>query len=345
MSRILSEGAGRPAAQAIPRIARHTLAAFFARSLLMLAVLIIYCSLQQPAFAAVPQAGEALKPQTMTRLLLTAATKAGKRLVAVGEHGYIIYSDDEGASWLRAKAPRNGLLTGLFFTNEKNGVAVGHDGLILASEDSGSSWVERRYKPDEQKPLLNVWFRDAAHGYAIGAYGLFLETADGGKTWNERKITPDDKHLNAMTADQSGRLAIAAEAGTLLISADQGQNWTVSPSPYKGSFFGILPLKDGGLLAFGLRGKIFKSSDGGANWVASSNDSTLSLMGGTVLDDGRVLLVGIAGAILVSSDQGASFTRQAVARPIAFSNALALSGGRALLVGEAGVMPFPAATK
>lgn len=341
MSRILLEGAGRPAPQAVLFIERRPLAAFFTRIALML--MVFYGIQQQPAIAAVPQPGEVLKPQTLTRLLLTSVARAGKRLVAVGEHGYVIYSDDGGTSWLRAKAPRNGLLTGLYFTNEKNGIAVGHDGLILASDDSGSTWVERRYKPDEQKPLLNVWFRDPEHGYAIGAYGLFLETADAGKTWNERKITPDDKHLNAMTADQSGRLAIAAEAGTLLISTDQGQNWTVSPSPYKGSFFGILPLKDGGLLAYGLRGKIFKSSDGGATWVASTNPTTLSLMGGTVLDDGRVLLVGIAGAILVSSDQGTTFARQAVARSTVLSNALALGNGRALLVGEAGVMPYPAA--
>ena len=46
-----------------------------------------------------------LSATTMQRLLLLDAERFGNRIVAVGDRGYIVLSDDHGASWRRAKAP------------------------------------------------------------------------------------------------------------------------------------------------------------------------------------------------------------------------------------------------
>jgi len=48
-----------------------------------------------------PAAGP-LQPKTMQRLLLTDAAQLGSRIVAVGDHGYIVYTEDHGATWSRA---------------------------------------------------------------------------------------------------------------------------------------------------------------------------------------------------------------------------------------------------
>ena len=40
--------------------------------------------------------------QTMQRLLLVDAERFGNRIVAVGDHGYIVISDDFGKTWRRA---------------------------------------------------------------------------------------------------------------------------------------------------------------------------------------------------------------------------------------------------
>lgn len=39
---------------------------------------------------------------------------AGKRLVAVGDRGHILYSDDQGNTWTQAKVPTRQLLTAVF---------------------------------------------------------------------------------------------------------------------------------------------------------------------------------------------------------------------------------------
>src|SRR5690554_3907461 len=60
--------------------------------------------------------------------LLLDITRADNRLVAVGGHGHIIYSDDNGIHWKQAKVPVAVTLTKVFFVSGQIGWAVGHDG-------------------------------------------------------------------------------------------------------------------------------------------------------------------------------------------------------------------------
>jgi photosystem II stability/assembly factor-like uncharacterized protein len=290
------------------------------------------------AAGAIVDAGSLVPAATVKRLLLTNATYAGNRIVAVGDYGFILYSDDKGQTWRRAAttAPRT-LLTAVYFADREHGWAVGHDGLILASADGGTSWKQQRYAPDEKKPLLGVWFKNPQQGIAVGAYALYLETADGGATWTPRQIIQEDNHLNAITAFGDGKLAIAAEAGMLLISTDDGKTWTKSPSPYAGSFFGMLRLRDDSLLAFGLRGKAFHSTDAGQSWQSIDSAGPTTLLGGGIGPGGLVVLAGPAGTVRVSHDGGLTFSPQAAAGATAFAAALPLDERRVLLFGEAGV--------
>ena len=73
--------------------------------------------------------------------LLIDVTRAGDRLVAVGARGHIVYSDNQGESWLQAPVPVRQLLTAVDFVDEKHGWAVGHDSLILHTSDGGETWA------------------------------------------------------------------------------------------------------------------------------------------------------------------------------------------------------------
>lgn len=275
-------------------------------------------------------------------LLLLDAVRAGKRIVAVGERGHIALSDDGGASWRQVTSPTQSTLTALYFLGDKTGWAVGHDSVILKSDDGGTSWRQVNFAPDEQKPLLDVWFADELNGYAVGAYGLFMETSDGGSSWQQRKIFDGDTHINALSsasARAGSQLFIAGEAGTLLRSDDAGKTWQPLSSPYKGSFFGILPLSDNSLLVFGLRGNVFRSDDAGTTWNAVESGTQATLMGGLASADGRVVLVGQGGIALVSRDQGKSFHLRSHASGKALAAVLPTEKGKdeLLLFGESGV--------
>lgn len=299
-----------------------------------------------PAFAEnAPVTIGPVSAQTMQRLLLVDAVHVGKRIVAVGDHGAIVYSDDNGKSWTRAKAPPAPLLTAIDFLDEKRGWAVGHDSLILATTDGGATWAEQFSAPKELRPLLDVAFVNPDTGFAVGAYGAFYETTDGGKSWKARKLMDEDKHLNVIAKVGDGQLLILGEAGTILLSADSGKTFNPVVSPYKGSLFGSVIAKDGAVVAFGMRGRIFRSTDGGKDWKPVENASTAALMGGTVLADGTVVLTGGAGTLLVSKDNGRTFAPAPSGSIKAFSKPIAGAPGAVLLMGETGAREIPLAAK
>ncbi|MBI3367277.1 MAG: glycosyl hydrolase, partial [Burkholderiales bacterium] len=72
-----------------------------------------------------------------------AVARAGQRLVAVGERGTVLLSDDGGASWRQAPVPVQVTLTSVRFIDPRTGWAAGHGGVILRSDDGGQSWTKQ----------------------------------------------------------------------------------------------------------------------------------------------------------------------------------------------------------
>jgi len=277
------------------------------------------------------------------RSLLLDATRAGERMVAVGEHGHVLVSDDRGTTWRQIVVPTRSTLTAVVFPTPLDGFAVGHDAVILRTNDGGERWTLQYSDPNLESPLLDVWFADATHGLAVGAYGLALETRDGGSSWTARMLSDRDVHHNAITASADGQLFVAGEAGSLFRSDDAGATWQALSIPQPASLFGAIGLDDRGVIVFGLRGRVFHSQDAGESWRAIETDTEASLMGGAVGDDGELVLGGITGVILSGTvdaprlELGQRPDRKAV------STAAALPGGGVLWIGAFGAEPASAA--
>jgi photosystem II stability/assembly factor-like uncharacterized protein len=233
---------------------------------------------------------------------------AGDRLVAVGERGHILLSDDYGRSWRQVGAPTRTTLTAVTFTDRKHGWTVGHENVILHSSDGGETWQSQYPDGGIEERLLDVYFSDAQRGFAIGAYGFARSTGDGGETWEPYEVSWEELHLNRVSMGPDGRLYIAVEAGELLTSGNGGETWESLPSPYEGSMFGILPLGPKTLLAYGLRGHVFRSLDGGQNWNEVDTGSQVLLMHGLRHSSGVIVLAGQSGRFLTSWDGGRSFS-------------------------------------
>ncbi len=279
--------------------------------------------------------------------LLLGITQAGKRLVAVGERGHILYSDDAGDSWQQGRVPTRQMLTAVFFADEKNGWAVGHDALILHSADGGESWSEQYRDTGLEAPLLDVWFADERHGFTVGAYGTMLRTDDAGASWEDiggELDNEDGYHLNAITRIKDAGLFVVGEMGLMLRSADEGQTWEEVASPYEGSLFGVLPTQQADtLVVYGLRGHLYRSDDFGDSWqdisLQTPQGGTLQfgLADGALLDDGRLLVVGHGGAVLVSNDNGQSFSVSLREDRFSYAGVAMRPDGRLILVGQGGV--------
>lgn len=278
--------------------------------------------------------------------LLIDVTHAGKRLVAVGDRGHILFSDDQGNTWTQARVPTRQLLTAVFFLDDKRGWAVGHDAQILASNDGGATWSKQFEDLSREAPLLDVTFLDAQHAFSVGAYGALLETRDGGQHWQdvaERLDNPDQLHLNGIAVVKDAGLFIVGEQGGMFRSTDDGQTWVNVDSPYEGSLFGVIgTAKPNTLLAYGLRGNLFRSTDFGDSWQpivlkAARGNLEFGLASATLLDDGSLVLVGNGGSVLRSIDDGQSFSVYNRADRIALAGVSGLANGGLVLVGQGGV--------
>ncbi|BDM23372.1 BNR domain-containing protein [Pseudomonas sp. LRP2-20] len=304
-------------------------------------------------------------PQAL-HAVLQDVTRAGARLVAVGERGVVLLSDDNGANWRQATGvPVSVSLTAVQFIDARKGWAVGHAGVVLHSDDAGEHWTlqldgkraaalelqaaeaaaeprrvsaaQRLQADGADKPLLALNFADAQHGMVVGAYGLALHTQDGGRTWaSSMGLLANDRglHLYAL-ARQGSRLYVAGEQGLLLRSADGGGHFEALQGPYDGSYFAATVLPGGRLLVGGLRGSLFASDDGGDSFQALANPVPASL-NGMRATGGQLLFANQAGMLLRSR------LDRFAAQPLVVSDGLPLTAattaadGAIVAVGMAG---------
>jgi photosystem II stability/assembly factor-like uncharacterized protein len=274
----------------------------------------------------VPRPALMVSGAAKTRLL--DLSQAGKRLVAVGQQGVIVVSDDGGANWKQVPSPASVMLTRVRFFNDKLGWAVGYDGTILHTADGGQSWTLQHSNP-EARVLYDVLFLDPQNGIAAGAYGAFYRTADGGKTWEQQSFPLADlgQHFNRLLRLDAQTLFAAGERGLLARSGDGGVTWDMIKSPYAGSYFGAIALGGRSVLIYGMRGNAYVAQDistaptqdpaqydpytaetltdpaaiAALGWRRVESPVKESLFGGTRLPDGGVLLVGI-NAVALKAD-------------------------------------------
>lgn len=313
---------------------------------------------------------EAVQSKLATKALLLDVKRTGNRIVAVGEYGNVILSDDQGKTWRQAKhVPTQVTLTAVTFADEKNGWAVGHDTLILHTVDGGETWTKQFGGGLSDNALLTVAFWDTNHGLALGAFNFTVETKDGGKTWTERKTlnpvqapaptaaapagpaggstdsedpyaaaTGDENHLNSALIGPDGTIVVAAEAGVVFRSADQGVTWTKIQTGYNGSFWGGLWAKDGSVYVSGMRGNIWHSTDKGVTWAKVDTDGAdQSIASGVQLADGSFVFVGLGGQVLYSAD-GKTFTLNYRDDRKGLNAVIEDGADRLLLFGESGVV-------
>jgi photosystem II stability/assembly factor-like uncharacterized protein len=270
--------------------------------------------------------------------ILTVA-RAGKRMLAAGERGIVLYSDDGGRSWRQARTPTSGSLVAMRFASDKLGWAVGHMGLVLHTEDGGLTWAkqfdgaqaaslaleaaqksgnaraiqdaERLVADGADKPFFDLCLVNDHTLFIVGAYNLVFRSDNGGQSWTpwqEHVANPKSLHLYAIQA-VGDALYIAGEQGLLLRSDDRGEHFAPLESPYKGSWFGLVGTGNGALLAYGLRGNAYITRDLGKSWQQVTSGTPVSISAGAELADGRIAIVSQAGDVLISADQGLNFAR------------------------------------
>jgi photosystem II stability/assembly factor-like uncharacterized protein len=352
-----------------PRTVRNAVTA------MALTLLVSTSMVASVAFAAYKTPGQV--PAMMSRLAavtpLVGVAKAGKRIVAVGLHGHIVYSDDEGKTWTQAPSPVSSDLVAVSFPDEKNGWAVGHEGIVLHTSDGGTTWekqldgktaaeltlhhfasktgadltpdVERAARQakalvDETntQTLLDVAFETDKVGYVVGTFNRIFRTEDGGKTWTplmDRTNNPKELHFYAIQTDGKDTY-LAGEQGLVWRVDTAKGTFTPLQTPYNGTLFGLIV--DGpNLITYGMRGSLLRSGDAGKTWERVPLGNQAGISGGVVLPDGQIAIANQAGSIMLSADKGKTFRSAKVAKPMSYFGIKQIADRKVVVVGSEGV--------
>ncbi|SIO72095.1 Photosynthesis system II assembly factor YCF48 [Burkholderia sp. GAS332] len=249
-----------------------------------------------------------------THAMLLDAAHAGTRIVAVGEHGIVLLSDDDGRTYRQsAQVPASATLSSVYFADAQHGWAVGQWGVILATTDGGEHWTLQRSDTSIDQPLLSVYFKDPSHGWAVGIWSILLATNDGGRNWHTSKLQPPpgggkaDRNLYRIFADHSGTLFIAAEQGTVLRSRDDGASWEYRQAGNKGSLWTGAVATDGSIFVGGLLGHLYRSRDGGDTWMAIDSGSNGSITD-LIANGDEIFGVGLDGFVIDGTTEATRFT-------------------------------------
>jgi photosystem II stability/assembly factor-like uncharacterized protein len=286
-------------------------------------------------------------PQAARALLLDICA-AGDRLVAAGEHGVIVFSDDKGESWEQARVPASRMLTGVHFADARNGWAVGHDGLILFSQDGGESWrVQRDGLAVQQQ--VNLEMREIAYS-RLAKLQQELELVDE-ESRPELELALEDAQWDMEDADlmleepvftspymdawfQDGERGWAIGAfGTFVGTVDGGQHWVDrAPDIDNPDEFHLNTLTgdgNGRIFMAGEGGVMFRSLDSGESWESLEPFYEGSWFGTVYQAKNDTLFVfGLQGNLYRSADFGTTW------QPIANDSNTSLAGGSASAEGE-----------
>jgi photosystem II stability/assembly factor-like uncharacterized protein len=286
----------------------------------------------------------AMRLASPTHAAMMAAAAAGKRVVAVGDHGVVLLSDDGGRTYRQAReVPTRVMLNSVCFVDDRRGWAAGHWGIVLHTEDAGETWKLQRQDTKVDQPLFSVYFADHNHGLVVGLWSLALRTEDGGASWTPVAVPAPagagksgPNLYQIFPASTGATLFIAAEAGLVYRSDDSGQSWTMVATGNRGSLWTGLALPDGALLVAGLNGKILRSTDGGRTWTAVDSGVPASITD-LAQGPGGVIGVGLEGAFITSRD-GVSFSAKPRADRASLTAVLVTAQGSPLLFSEDGVV-------
>lgn len=191
------------------------------------------------------------------------------RLIAVGNGGAAIASQDGGVTWSALAVPR------AISANKLIRVRTGPQGLafvsgeynaLLRSRDYGQTWV--RLLPEKDHNWYGLDLAGEAI-LAVGEYGRFILSRDQGSTWIEGQ-TPAKAHLTGVAWGPANSAVAVGLNGTVLVSRDGGKAWQLIDTGLGEHFYDVIWARDR-YVACGTRGLLMESRDG-RQWSAIAND-------------------------------------------------------------------------
>jgi len=236
--------------------------------------------------------------------LLAATFAAGLRVVAAGEDGVTVVSDDAGNTWRPLGERLSQTFTRIRAVSASLVFAVGPNGTLARTSDGGRSWAPLGVSTSED--VIDVSFADAFVGYAVDAAGTVLRTENGGISWQilntgysatpQAVLALDPRTVlliggrgvlrstdggdtfsrvrarivaaaRLFNVDRAGSRVFAYGSKNIVASSDRGRTWKKVLRPRKALLASLDFVSARIGFVLGQDGQLFKTRHGGRRWA------------------------------------------------------------------------------
>ena len=258
--------------------------------------------------------GELRLWQPARKLNSIAASATGQYLLAVGDSGAALFSDDSGRHWRNQVSGLTENLTYAWISDDgKQGGAVTFSGSVYEMRPNSGAWISDTRSsaiPIGSAPLPSPspYFNNRSprwpQGLPPGTQIKRSQSKDSSQTSND---SPWGLVVSPMPTDCKHAWAVG-DFGSIVTSADCGKTWKVKASALPGSLFAITFLADGKRgWAAGYAGVLLRTTDAGEHWlptVTGIHSTVTSIM---FLENGHGWMATEDGELLSSTDLGRSW--------------------------------------
>lgn len=330
----------------------------FVTSVLLPGVLALVSLLSQPVLAIddALNTSATLTDNAQHALLLDVA-RAGERLVAVGERGFVLYSDDLGNSWTQAQVPVAVTLTAVSFPEPTRGWAVGHDGVVLSTRDGGQSWTKQL----DGYRINQITRRDTLAHFELKQRALAMASDNEQPMLEEaleslQILVEDNQVFSAEGATRplldvwfknAHEGWVVGAFGLFLHTTDGGESWRSlahnMPNP-DGFHYNAIAQAAGTLFIAGEAGTFYRSADNGEQWQRLElpyEGSFFGVLGHPSAT--QVVTFGLRGHAFLSADLGDSWQQIDTGVPSTLAGGTMLADGSLMMVGSSGAVVFRSA--
>jgi photosystem II stability/assembly factor-like uncharacterized protein len=196
---------------------------------------------------------KALIDEANTQTLLDVVFESDKTGYVVGTFNRIFRTEDGGKTWTALMDRTNNPKELHFYaiqTDGKDTYLAGEQGMVWHIDKTKGSFTPI------QTPYNGTLFGLIVNGDNLLVYGMrgsLLRSGDAGKTW-ERVQLGNQAGISGGVVLPDGQIAIANQAGGIMLSADKGKTFQVAKVARPMSYFGIKQIAERKVVLVGSEG-------------------------------------------------------------------------------------------